>query len=273
MNVRRYLCVAAIVSLSLAFARADDKKSEPVAPKEVIKLFNGKDLTGWTTWLKDSKREDPKKVFSVQDGVIRIAGMPMGYMATDKEYKDYHLKAEFKWGKETYGAKGVRNSGILLHGSGPDGGVGGVWMCSIECQLAQGCIGDFILIGGKDENGKPIPMGMTAETEVGPDKHLRWKKGGEAKTWPPTRGQLWWSKHEPGFKEDIDTRGKNDVDSPLGEWTKMECICDGKRITIKVNGTTVNEIYDVAPSAGKILLQSEGFEVLFRNVELHRLTK
>jgi hypothetical protein len=53
----------------------------------------------------------------------------------------------------------------------------------------------------------------------------------------------------------------------------MECICAGKRITIKVNGTTVNEIYDVAPSSGKILLQSEGFEVLFRNVELHPLTK
>lgn len=35
----------------------------PVVPKEPVRLFNGKDLTGLTTWLQDSKREDPKKVF------------------------------------------------------------------------------------------------------------------------------------------------------------------------------------------------------------------
>ena len=38
---------------------------EPVAPKEVIPLFNGKDLSGLTTWLKDTKREDPRKVFRI----------------------------------------------------------------------------------------------------------------------------------------------------------------------------------------------------------------
>src|SRR5271163_3101795 len=77
--------VLACVAVTLL---ADDK---PVSPKDgVIKLFNGKDLTGWTTWLKDSKREDPKKVFGVQDGMIRIAGMPMGYLATDKAYENYH---------------------------------------------------------------------------------------------------------------------------------------------------------------------------------------
>src|SRR5262249_33455231 len=134
----------ALLLLAGAIAGADDKKSEPIAPKEVIKLFNGKDLTGWTNWLKDTKREDPKKVFSVQDSVIRIAGMPMGYLSTDKEYKDYHLKLEYKWGKETYNAKGVRNSGVLLHAVGPDGGVGGVWMSCFECQLAQGCEADII---------------------------------------------------------------------------------------------------------------------------------
>src|SRR2546426_5818371 len=109
MNLRRCLPVLSVGVVGSALASADEKKSEPIAPKEVIKPFNGKDLTGFTTWLKETKREDPKKVFSVQDGMIRIAGMPMGYLATDKEYKDYHLKVEFKWGKETYGAKGVRN--------------------------------------------------------------------------------------------------------------------------------------------------------------------
>jgi len=38
-----------------------------------------------------------------------------------------------------------------------------------------------------------------------------------------------------------------------------------------VNGTTVNECYNVFPQAGKILLESEGFEILFRKFELYPL--
>ena len=93
------------------------------------------------------------------------------------------------------------------------------------------------------------------------------------RSFPPTKGQLWWSKHEPFFKELIDTRGKDDLESPLGEWTKVECICDGKKISILINGTVVNELFDVNPAGGKILLQSEGFEIYFRNVELKPLKK
>ena len=271
MNPCRWPAVLAIVLLGTGFGAAEDKKTEPIRPTETIKLFNGQDLTGFTTWLKDTKREDPKKVFGVQDGVIRVAGMPMGYLATDKAYQDYHLSLEWKWGKEVYGAKGVRNSGILLNAIGPDGGAGGVWMSCIECQLAQGCIGDLIVIRGKDDKGEVIPTQFTSETALGEDKHPRFKKGGEPRVF--TKGQQWWSLHQNFFKEDLDARGKQDVDSPLGEWTKMDVICEGKRITIKVNGTTVNECYDVFPAAGKILLQSEGFEIFFRNVELHPLKK
>jgi hypothetical protein len=253
-----------VPTLASASAWAQEKPA-PITPKETVKLFNGKDLTGFTSWLRDTKREDPKKVYSVVDGAIRIAGMPMGYLATEKEYENYRLTLDFKWGKETYGAKGVRNSGILLHMTGPDN----VWPASIECQLAQGCIGDFIAIRGKDAAGGAIPTKFMGEVELGPDKRPRWKKGGTPREFP--KGQMWWSLHEPFFKEDIDTRGKNDVDSPLGEWTRMEVICDGRRITVKVNGTTVNECYDAFPCSGKILLQSEGFEIWFRNVELHPL--
>jgi hypothetical protein len=142
-------------------------------------------------------------------------------------------------------------------------------MSCVECQLAQGCVGDLIVIRGKDDKGEVIPVQFTSDTVAGTDKHPRWKKGGEARVF--TKGQQWWNLHENNFKEDLDARGKDDVDSPLGEWTKMECICSGKRITVIVNGKTVNECYDVFPSAGKILLQSEGFEILFRNVEVRPL--
>src|SRR6185369_13981743 len=49
-----------------------------IAPKEKITLFNGKDLDGWYTWLRQTRYEDPKKVFSVQDGVLKISGADWG---------------------------------------------------------------------------------------------------------------------------------------------------------------------------------------------------
>ncbi len=236
---------------------------EPAAPKQVIKLFNGKDLSGLYTWLKKTGRKDPNKVFSVRDGSIHVSGTDNGYIATDKAYRDYRVVVEYRWAKNTFGSKYVRNSGILLHATGPDGGAGGTWMSSIECQLAQGCVGDLIVIRDK---GQVIPVAITSEVALGPDKRPRWKEGGEKRTF--TKGQLWWNKHEPGFKELIDTRGKDDVESKVGEWTRVECVCQGKAITISVNGHTVNKCFDVFPSAGKILLQSEGFEMQFRRFEL-----
>ena len=49
--------------------------------------------------------------------------------------------------------------------------------------------------------------------------------------------------------------------------------CQGKTIEIRVNGTTVNKAFDVNPAAGKILLQSEGFEIDFRRFEIAPITK
>jgi hypothetical protein len=244
---------------------------EPVTPKEVTPLFNGKNLDGFTTWLKDSRRDDPKRVFRVADGQIHITGDGFGYMATNQAYKDYRVVVEYKWGKKTDGGKYVRNSGVLLHATGPDGGANGTWMSCIECQLAQGCCGDLIVIRGKDEKGQTIPVQLTSDIAVGPDNRPRWKEGGEKKIF--TNQQLWWNKHDPDFKELLDTRGKADVESPLGEWTKVECVCDGAKITVFVNDVKVNHAYDVTPAAGKILLQTEGFELHVRKFEIHPLKK
>ncbi len=247
---------------------ADAPSDEAIAPgKEAIRLFNGKDLRGWYTWLKASGREDPKHVFTAEDGMIHASGEGDGYLATEKPYKDYHLVLEYKWGKRTDGSDNVRNAGVLLHGTGPDGShESRAWMASIECQLAQGCEGDLIVIRGKDPKGKPIPVTISTETTVASDGRTRWQPGGKKTVY--SGDQFWWARHEPGFKELLDTRGKADVASPVGHWTRVECIARGSRITIKINGVAVNECYDVWPAAGKILLQCEGNEIWFRNVEL-----
>lgn len=63
------------------------------------------------------------------------------------------------------------------------------------------------------------------------------------------------------------------MESKLGEWTTVECVCDGATLTVSVNGVKVNHAYNVTPAAGKILLQTEGFEVYFRKFEIHPLKK
>lgn len=254
-----------VLTSVMAFAStAVGQPEDPVRPDEVIKLFSKDSLKGFDTWLKDSARNDPKKVFSIQDGVLHVSGEGLGYLATVRPYRDYRLVGEFRWGKRTDGGKYVRNSGILLHAQGEHGSAGGVWMPSIECQLAQGCVGDLIPIPGKSQR-----VEFKSDVVFGPDKRPRWKKGGESKTF--TGRQLWWSDHDPDFKELLDTRGKNDVESPLGEWTKIEIECRGKQIAVSVNGKQVNAAYDASPGAGRILFQCEGFEIDFRNFEIRPL--
>ena len=63
------------------------------------------------------------------------------------------------------------------------------------------------------------------------------------------------------------------MESERDEWTRLECRCDGGRIQVKVNGMLVNEVSDVFPSRGRILLQCEGSEVFFRRLELHPLAR
>jgi hypothetical protein len=276
VTVRTCLCAGFILGLTAGRLHGNEPRAAPTSPREVVRLFNGKDLAGLSTWLKDTKHKDPRRVFRVtDDGLMHITGDGFGYVATEREYRDYHLIVEYRWGKKTDGGKSVRNSGILLHAVGPDGGAGGTWMSSVECQLAQGCVGDLIVIRGQDANqegnAKGTAVRLTSDVVIGPDNHPRWQEGGKPRVF--TGGQLWWAKHEAGFKELIDTRGKDDVESPPGEWTRVECLCDGDRITIVVNGTVVNKCYTVFPTSGKILLQSEGFELDVRRFELHPLKK
>jgi len=102
------------------------------------------------------------------------------------------------------------------------------------------------------------------------DGRTRWKAGGRKTVY--SGRQFWWSKHQAGFEEKLDTRGRDDVASPLGQWTRVECLCQKDRIIVKINGVTVNECYDVFPSQGRILLQNEGSEIFFRNLQLRPLS-
>lgn len=239
------------------------------APTEVLRPFEQDDLRHFTTWLKTSGTDDPQHVFQMKNGILRCGDEDLGYVATKVSYRDYHLRVDYRWGRKNPQDKYVRNSGVLLHGTGRDGAHNGVWMTSIECQLAQGCEGDLIVIRGIDTDGVPYPATITSRTVKAADGKTRWSPNGEPTLY--SGKQFWWSKHQPFFEERIDTRGKDDVASPLGDWTTVECLCRGSQITVRINGETVNECYDTHPAAGKILLQAEGHEIFFRNLEIRPL--
>ena len=63
-----------------------------------VKLFNGKDLTGWKVFLDPKKNAAPKEIFTVKDGVIHCQGSVNGYIRTEKEHGDYVLKLKWRWG-------------------------------------------------------------------------------------------------------------------------------------------------------------------------------
>jgi len=242
---------------------------EPISSRgETIDLFNGKDFTGLYTFLKGrGVRRQPDEVFRVEDGTIHVSGEGAGYVATENDYRDYHLSVEYKWGQRADGSGFVRNAGVLVHGTGPDGShASGIWMACLEVQLAQGCEGDLIVIRGKDQQGKPIAVDMASEVRVAEDGKTRWHAGGEKVRYAGK--QFWWSRHEPFFAEKLDTRGKDDVAGRLGQWTRVEVICQGSRVTVKINGVTVNEALEVWPTYGKIMLQNEANEIYYRNWRL-----
>lgn len=246
-----------------AFARErpDVRSGDPVL------RFNGKDLTGFYTYTKDHQYEDPAHVFSVQDGELHISGEEFGGVITGGNFSNYHLIVEFKWGEKTHKPRDgkARDSGILLHCVGPDGAAGNGWMQSIECQIIEGGCGDLLMVGGK---GRPS---LTCEVRKGADGQPYYEKGAEAVTRDGGRFN-WWGR-DPGWKDVAGFRGRRDVEKLHGEWNRMEVICDGDTITNIVNGFVVNVGTRSSLTEGKILVQSEGAEIIVRTIEVRPLVK
>lgn len=239
--------------------------SSACSSQQSIALFNGSDLTGWYTYLQDRGRNnDPKKVFTVQDGMIRISGEEWGCITTDKEYENYRLLIEFKWGNLTYEPRvdRARDSGVLLHSRGEDGSSQGIWIHSIECQIIEGGTGDFIVVGDGSDQFQ-ITCTVHAEKQ---DHSFVFDPDGKKAT--IKEGRINWYGRDPGWKDTMGYRGKNDVEKALGEWNILECIAKGDSLTFFLNGHLVNSAENVLPHKGRIQIQSEGAEIFFRRVDL-----
>lgn len=58
---------------------------------------------------------------------------------------------------------------------------------------------------------------------------------------------------------------------PAGEWNQYEIRAEGDKVTLKINGTLVNEMTGVGMRRGYIGLEAEGYEIAFRNLKLQVL--
>jgi hypothetical protein len=218
--MRRFLPLFAVAGLLTALpSRGDD------APKPV-KLFNGKDLKGWRTWFKGGMKADD--TFSVKEGMLHCEGTPFGYIITEKEFGNYKLTLEWKWGEGAKKMKGVPNSGVLLHVTGEDA----IWPKCIEAQLMSGNAGDFWMMGGSKIEADEARVDKKRPQHV--------------------------------FKMKTD----KPAEKALGQWNRYEIICKGDTITLLVNGVKLNEGKKASMSKGRIALQSEGAPVFFRDIVL-----
>ena len=232
---------------------------------KTLELFNGKNLKGWYTFIKGRGRgSDPQKVFTVNDKMIRVSGEEWGCITTNKEYENFTLTVEFKWGTKTWEprVKNARDNGILVHSTGMDGGYDGTWMHGIECQIIEGGTGDLLVVGDKTEK---FAITCPVATE---------KQGGSYLFQPDGKpvtihgGRINWYGRDADWEDVIDFRGKSDVEKPVGEWNRMEVVAKGNDISIFLNGVLVNQAMQVKPAKGRIQIQSEGAEMLIRRIEL-----
>ncbi|MEI6461594.1 MAG: PVC-type heme-binding CxxCH protein [Verrucomicrobiota bacterium] len=278
--------LAAFVFALLSVAGLSAQNKEPVAkivlPPEpvaqaVTKKINVLDL------FREGKAEmhinpkadihdDAKNVFKFDDdGLFHISGNGYGGITTNDSFKDYHLVIEFKWGDKTWGkrAKATRDNGILVHCYGPQGAVGGSWMASIEAQIIEGGVGDILVLAPKLADGTVLETSLSAEVGLDRDKEKIWTPGAPRQTMKT--GRLNWQKRDVDWKDTIGFRGKDDVESPFGQWTRFEVIAKGDTLQYLVNGVKVNEAFECKPSQGRILLQVEAAEMFVRRYELYPL--
>ncbi len=205
----------------------------PVVKDLFFPLFNGRNLDGWHTFLqKNEEDQDPGHNFQVEQGTLHVNGKSLGYIITNKTFKNYHFKVEFKWGINKWPPRGndKRDAGICYNI--PDSEPDSIWPKSIECQIQEGDVGDFWMLGFST-------IKLNGQQNI-PADHTRFVKYA-------------------------------DGEKPYGEWNTVEVISVNGTCIHIVNGVIVNVGTEASVKSGKILLQSEYAEIFYRNAKIRQL--
>jgi hypothetical protein len=270
---RRSFLVAAWAALWAVGGVRESAGGEPAepAPTDAFRpLFNGRDLNGWYTFLqKHGKNSDPDRIITIEDGVIHLykhaaegSTVVMGYIATEREHGNYHLRVQYRWGTKKFQPRLAlqRDAGFYYHIIGPDK----VWPQALQFQVEQTNVGDLITLYGLqvDTWSDPRTFGEAMPTFLGPADGGRSRRmGGKG---------ISYQKHLAG---DFERDG----------WNTAEVIARGDTVEHRLNGQTVNRAQNVRlvdpekpgtsrpVTQGRIALEIEAAEIYFRNVEIRPL--
>lgn len=286
-----------IFTIVLSLFSCKQKTSTSTQSKEVVTInankwenLLDKNLSKWDVFLgiphkssgikgyennEDVKNGTPlgignrNNVFSVTkengEEVLHITGEIFGSLNSKKEYENYHLKFDVKWGEKRWEPrlKAPRNNGVLYHSIGEYGsGLWNTWMSSLEFEVEETNFGDFITINDANVRAK-CPSVKKEDGQYYYDPKA------------PLVG-FCWKNQESGrcYAEDFE--------KPRGQWNTLELITfNGKSIHI-VNGKVVMEVEQaeffngsewVPMVKGKLQVQSEAAEAFYKNIKLKKLTE
>ncbi len=234
MRMRSRLAAGLLGALALTGILAARSSGAQAGKTEV--LFNGKDLKGWYTFTQEhGKNSDPLGIFKVEDGVLRVSGEKFGYLSTEKDYQDFRLRVDYKWGEKKWPPREnvVRDAGLLYHVNGPDM----VWANCLELQIQERDTGDMFLIPGAGETPSVEVIGRKYGGGNGYVRVQKWK----------------------------------DYEKPHGQWNTVMVVARGDRFEHWVNGQINLVGKRSSLYHGRINLQSEGAEIFYRNVVLEHL--
>ena len=256
-----------------------------------IALWNGKDLTGWHTFLGtpyQSKEDDagnkiipfgidhdPLQVIKVVDTdqgkANRISGVAWGMIYTEKIFQNYHLKLKVKWGEDMHIPRenGPRDSGLLYHGNGEPGSeLAYPWMNSQELQIQQGDMGDYWPVGDAEIDIPSVRF---------KDNYFIYKENADLRTYYLAT-ILKTAVNDSLAKRRVFKA--LDAEKQYGKWNEVELITMGDSSIHIVNGKVVMRLYnsrkmsDKQPlKSGRIMIQSEGAEVFYKDFYLKNITE
>jgi len=242
------------ILVGLLFCPLLASAADPLTQK--INLLNDPQFQDFTLHLKPDRSLATKKseTFSLEDGLLHISGKGFGYLRTNSSYEDYHLVLEYKWGEHTWSRRidNARDAGVFVHCQPGDGAFRGTWPVGAEIQLIEGATGNVNLLGSE-----AIPAHLSENDGGAPQ--LKWNQ------FPDYRSASWTDLR--GF------RGPKDVESLFGDWNRLEVICKGSEVTVKLNGKVVNTTDELHVATGFVALQSEWAEWYVRRWELWPLGK
>jgi hypothetical protein len=264
-------CSLVLTMLFLDNGANPSRAEKPETDDRAIHLFNGKDFDTWYVFTTETGYKNPD-VFQVVDGMIHVPGGKgkvayFGGLITKQSYDNFRLRFQYKWGEATFGTRKdkARDSGIMLHCTGEN--QPGPWMTSYEFQIIEGGTGDLLVVDSRGVGGVNSTV-LSGKGEIeNRNRGMYFKPDAPLAALQVGDRLNWWGR-DPEWKDEAGFRGKRDVESRRGEWTKCEIVARGDTLEYYVNDKLVNRAVNLSVSRGKIFLQTEGAEVWYRNIEL-----